>query len=153
MRHMVVVGSKRMVQYQDTSSDESVRIYDRGLDVSIAEAPATFGEYQLMPARPQPWTRTELRPNSSAATFPVLSISPLDRGSNGAGVWFIRNTKHLGRQTALTASVESKSFLAAVATLSSRFTPPALFLPILSTQAEAEVGKSGRLPSGKPPMS
>jgi predicted dehydrogenase len=47
MRHMVVVGSRRMVQYEDTSSDESVRIYDRGLDVSITEAPATFGEYQL----------------------------------------------------------------------------------------------------------
>ncbi len=46
MRQMVVVGSKRMVQYEDTSSDESVRIYDRGLDVST-EAPATFGEYQL----------------------------------------------------------------------------------------------------------
>jgi predicted dehydrogenase len=47
MRQMVVVGSRRMVQYEDTSSDESVRIYDRGLDVSMAEAPATFGEYQL----------------------------------------------------------------------------------------------------------
>jgi predicted dehydrogenase len=47
MRHMVVVGSKRMVQYEDTSPDESVRIYDRGLDISMAEAPATFGEYQL----------------------------------------------------------------------------------------------------------
>lgn len=47
MRQMVVVGSKRMVQYEDTSSDESVRIYDRGLDVSMTEAPASFGEYQL----------------------------------------------------------------------------------------------------------
>jgi predicted dehydrogenase len=47
MRHMVVVGSRKMVQYEDTSSDESVRIYDRGLDVSMVEAPATFGEYQL----------------------------------------------------------------------------------------------------------
>jgi predicted dehydrogenase len=47
MRQMVVVGSRRMVQYDDTSSDESVRIYDRGLDVSTAEAPATFGEYRL----------------------------------------------------------------------------------------------------------
>ena len=47
MRQMVVVGSRRMVQYEDTSSDESVRVYDRGLDVSIASAPASFGEYQL----------------------------------------------------------------------------------------------------------
>jgi len=41
------VGSKRMISYEDTSSDESVRIYDRGLDFSEVEAPATFGEYQL----------------------------------------------------------------------------------------------------------
>jgi predicted dehydrogenase len=47
MRQMVVVGSKRMISYEDTSSDESVRIYDRGLDFSEVEAPATFGEYQL----------------------------------------------------------------------------------------------------------
>ena len=47
MRSMVVVGSRRMVQYEDTSSDESVRIYDRGLDVAMTEAPASFGEYRL----------------------------------------------------------------------------------------------------------
>jgi predicted dehydrogenase len=47
LRQMVVVGSQQMVQYEDTSSDEAVRIYDRGLDFSQVEAPATFGEYQL----------------------------------------------------------------------------------------------------------
>jgi predicted dehydrogenase len=47
MRQTVVVGSRRMIQYEDTSSDEAVRIYDRGLDFCSAEAPATFGEYQL----------------------------------------------------------------------------------------------------------
>jgi predicted dehydrogenase len=47
MRQMVVVGSKRMVSYEDNSADESVRIYDRGLDVAMTEAPATFGEYKL----------------------------------------------------------------------------------------------------------
>lgn len=47
LRQTVVVGSHRMVQYDDTSSDEAVRIYDRGLDFSQVEAPATFGEYQL----------------------------------------------------------------------------------------------------------
>jgi predicted dehydrogenase len=47
LRQTVVVGSQRMVQYEDTSSDEAVRIYDRGLDFSQVEAPATFGEYQL----------------------------------------------------------------------------------------------------------
>jgi predicted dehydrogenase len=47
LRQMVVVGSKRMVTYEDTSADESVRIYDRGLEVSSERAPATFGEYRL----------------------------------------------------------------------------------------------------------
>jgi predicted dehydrogenase len=47
LRQMVVVGSQQMVQYEDTSSDEAVRIYDRGLDFAQVEAPATFGEYQL----------------------------------------------------------------------------------------------------------
>jgi predicted dehydrogenase len=47
MRQMVVVGSKRMVSYEDTSADESVRVYDRGLDVHAEHAPATFGEYRL----------------------------------------------------------------------------------------------------------
>ena len=45
MRQMVVVGSRRMVQYEDTAADDSVRIYDRGLDFS--EPPANFGEYRL----------------------------------------------------------------------------------------------------------
>ena len=45
VRQMIVVGSQRMVQYDDTASDEPVRVYDRGLDV--VAAPATFGEYQL----------------------------------------------------------------------------------------------------------
>jgi predicted dehydrogenase len=45
VRQMVVVGSKRMVQYDDTASDEPVRIYDRGMD--FGGTPANFGEYQL----------------------------------------------------------------------------------------------------------
>jgi predicted dehydrogenase len=45
MRQMVVVGSRQMVQYEDTSADASVKIYDRGLDFS--EPPANFGEYRL----------------------------------------------------------------------------------------------------------
>jgi predicted dehydrogenase len=45
MRQMVVVGSRKMVQYEDTAADDSVRVYDRGLD--FAEPPANFGEYRL----------------------------------------------------------------------------------------------------------
>jgi predicted dehydrogenase len=45
VRQMIVVGSKRMVQYDDTASDEPVRVYDRGMDVA---APANFGEHQLI---------------------------------------------------------------------------------------------------------
>ncbi len=44
VRQMIVVGSKRMVQYEDTSADEAIRVYDRGLDIAT---PATFGEYRL----------------------------------------------------------------------------------------------------------
>jgi predicted dehydrogenase len=45
VRQMVIVGSRRMIQYEDTAADDSVRIYDRGLDFS--EPPANFGEYRL----------------------------------------------------------------------------------------------------------
>jgi predicted dehydrogenase len=45
VRQMIVVGSKLMVQYDDTASDEPVRIYDRGLDMC---QPANFGEHQLI---------------------------------------------------------------------------------------------------------
>lgn len=45
MRQMVLVGSRRMIQYEDTAADDSVRVYDRGLDFS--EPPANFGEYRL----------------------------------------------------------------------------------------------------------
>jgi predicted dehydrogenase len=44
VRQMVVVGSQRMVQYDDTASDDPIRIYDRGFDFG---EPANFGEYQL----------------------------------------------------------------------------------------------------------
>jgi predicted dehydrogenase len=44
VRQTVIVGSNRMVVYDDTNSDEPIRIYDRGMDFS---APANFGEYQL----------------------------------------------------------------------------------------------------------
>lgn len=46
VRQMIVVGSKRMVQYDDTAADEPIRVYDRGMDV--APAPANFGEHQLI---------------------------------------------------------------------------------------------------------
>ncbi len=47
VRQMIVVGSQRMVVYDDTASDEPVRIYDRGMDVTAPE-PANFGEHQLI---------------------------------------------------------------------------------------------------------
>jgi predicted dehydrogenase len=47
VRQMIVVGSKRMVQYDDTASDEPVRIYDRGMDM-LPPAPTNFGEHQLI---------------------------------------------------------------------------------------------------------
>jgi predicted dehydrogenase len=44
VREMTIVGSRRMVQYDDTLTDEPVRVYDRGMEFST---PANFGEYQL----------------------------------------------------------------------------------------------------------
>jgi predicted dehydrogenase len=44
VRQMIVVGSRRMVQYDDTAADEAIRIYDRGMEF---ETPENFGEYQL----------------------------------------------------------------------------------------------------------
>ncbi|HEX4692746.1 MAG TPA: Gfo/Idh/MocA family oxidoreductase [Solirubrobacteraceae bacterium] len=44
IRDMTLVGSRRMVQYDDTGADEAVRVFDRGLDFV---QPTTFGEHQL----------------------------------------------------------------------------------------------------------
>ena len=44
MRRTCVVGSKRMVAYDDTESSEKVKIYDRGVSL---RTPETFGEFQL----------------------------------------------------------------------------------------------------------
>ena len=44
VREMTVVGSSRMIQYDDTASDEAVRVFDRGMEFS---PPKSFGEYQL----------------------------------------------------------------------------------------------------------
>jgi predicted dehydrogenase len=44
IRDMTVVGSRRMVQYDDTGADEAIRIFDRGMDFVH---PTTFGEHQL----------------------------------------------------------------------------------------------------------
>ena len=41
---MVFVGSKRMVQYDDTAADESIRVFDRGMEF---KEPENFGEFQL----------------------------------------------------------------------------------------------------------
>jgi len=44
MRRTCIVGSKRMVVYDDTEPSEKVKIYDRGV---ILHQPETFGEFQL----------------------------------------------------------------------------------------------------------
>lgn len=44
MRRTCLVGSKRMVVYDDTEPSEKLRIYDRGVTL---HPPATFGEFQL----------------------------------------------------------------------------------------------------------
>jgi predicted dehydrogenase len=44
VRQTIIVGSKRMVIYDDGALDGVIRVYDRGLDFS---EPSTFGEHQL----------------------------------------------------------------------------------------------------------
>jgi predicted dehydrogenase len=44
LRRTCVVGSKRMVAWDDTQQDEKIKIYDRGVNVTM---PSTFGEFQL----------------------------------------------------------------------------------------------------------
>lgn len=44
LRRTIVVGSKKMLMYDDTESVEKVKIYDQGVDY---KDPATFGEFQL----------------------------------------------------------------------------------------------------------
>lgn len=44
MRRTCVVGSKRMIVYDDTEPSEKVKIYDRGV---VVHPPESFGEFQL----------------------------------------------------------------------------------------------------------
>jgi len=45
IRETIIVGSKKMLIYDDTKSDEKIKIFDRGVDV--LKDPDSFGEYQL----------------------------------------------------------------------------------------------------------
>ncbi|MCK4649167.1 Gfo/Idh/MocA family oxidoreductase [bacterium] len=47
VRRMTVVGSKKMVVYDDTHPDEKVRVYDRGFEKVFFQDTETFGEFQL----------------------------------------------------------------------------------------------------------
>ncbi|MDI6701265.1 MAG: Gfo/Idh/MocA family oxidoreductase [bacterium] len=44
MRRTVVVGSKKMLVYDDGEPNEKIRVYDKGIDI---KDPESFGEYQL----------------------------------------------------------------------------------------------------------
>jgi predicted dehydrogenase len=44
VRQMMIVGSRRMISYDDTLTDEPVRLYDRGMEFST---PESYGAYQL----------------------------------------------------------------------------------------------------------
>jgi predicted dehydrogenase len=44
LRRTTIVGSRKMVLYDDTSGSEPVRVFDSGV---MLKDPATFGEYQL----------------------------------------------------------------------------------------------------------
>jgi len=44
MRRTSIVGSKRMIVYDDTELSDKIKIYDRGV---VVKQPESFGEYQL----------------------------------------------------------------------------------------------------------
>jgi predicted dehydrogenase len=44
VRRMTLVGTKRMVVYEDTHSEEPVKIYDKGVNLPV---PEDFGQYRL----------------------------------------------------------------------------------------------------------
>ena len=44
LRYFTVVGSKKMLIYDDTEAVEKIKIFDHGVDF---RDPETFGEYQL----------------------------------------------------------------------------------------------------------
>lgn len=44
LRRTVLIGSKQMVVYDDTKTDEKIKLLDRG---ACAQDPSSFGEYQL----------------------------------------------------------------------------------------------------------
>ena len=94
VRQMVVVGSRRMVQYDDTAGDEAIRIYDRGMEF---ETPENFGEYQLTyrsgrHRRPAPGAgraavagAAGLRPLHPHGRHAALARLPRPRGRGGDG--------------------------------------------------------------------
>src|SRR5690606_6369558 len=45
-RNMTVVGEKKMVVYDDVSTDERLRIYDKGVDITTI--PDAYGEFRLV---------------------------------------------------------------------------------------------------------
>jgi hypothetical protein len=58
-----------------------------------------------------------LRPTRWPQPVPTLRISPFDRGRNGAGVLFVRNTKALEWQTTVTVPIEQQRLFRPVANL------------------------------------
>ena len=97
MRQMVVVGSKQMVQYEDTSADASVRIYDRGMDFSAAARKLRRVPADLPDGR-HDRSRRSSRPShsgSSSRTSPRQSSRALPRlPARGSGSkWYSRSRR------------------------------------------------------------
>ena len=92
VRQMIVVGSKRMVVYDDAATDGAVRIYDRGFDFT---EPSNFGEYQLTyrsgdmlvprlePPSRSAWSSPTSRTRSSRTTAPALARAARRGGREG----------------------------------------------------------------------
>ena len=79
VREMVIVGSKRMVQYDDTAADESVRVFDRGMEfeepAELRRAPAQLPQRRhRRPARSRRPSRSASSCRTSRARSAPASI-------------------------------------------------------------------------------
>ena len=70
---MFVVGSRKMVHYDDTAADEAVRVYDRGMEFAIPRASASTSS----PTAAATWSsRVSTRRSRSASSWPTSPTHP-----------------------------------------------------------------------------
>ncbi len=109
VRRMTVVGSKKMVVYDDVSPDAKIRLYDKGVDRKPSNGLgryATFGEFQLLLRAGDllipkiPFTEP-LRAECQAFVDAIRTgIPPLADGRNGLAVVEVLEAAHSAMKAA-----------------------------------------------------